>query len=138
MKKNKYFKVTAKCGYVGRKNYVPIAFAVKAINGKEAAKKTKSFPRVKRHHKDVILDVKEITHKEYLIIIEINNNDPYLSTQNIQEQRLIKDFDKRVVKEKEKLNKYDIIKRKERVNYKLKKFKEMNKVLKGEINAYIY
>lgn len=35
----KYFMVIAKCGHVGRKNYIPVKFAVVAESGKEAAKR---------------------------------------------------------------------------------------------------
>ena len=56
-----FYKITAKCGHVGKKNYIPIKFAVCAEDGKEAAKKVRNFARVKDNHKDAILDVKSIS-----------------------------------------------------------------------------
>ena len=49
------YEVCAKCGHVGRYNYVDKIFAVKASSGKEAAAKVRNFPRVKHDHKDAIL-----------------------------------------------------------------------------------
>lgn len=43
----KYFEVQAMCGHVGKGKYIPISFPVIAINGKEAAEKVRSYPRVK-------------------------------------------------------------------------------------------
>ena len=85
----KYFMVIAKCGHVGRKNYIPIKFAVVAESGKDAAKKVRQFPRVKHNHKDAILDVRCITLEEFLEIKEINDKDPYLKCHSKQEQNLI-------------------------------------------------
>ena len=56
----KYYMVIAKCGHVGRKNYIPVKFAVVAESGKEAAKKVRQFPRVKHDHKDAISIVKDV------------------------------------------------------------------------------
>ncbi len=138
MKKTNYFKVTAKCGHVGKRKYVPITFAVVASNKKEAAKRTRKFPRVKRNHKDAILNVKQICYDDYLTIRNINDNDPYLKCRNIQEQRKIENFDSRLEAEQRYLNN-DVTKtRKERVQYKLKIFKELNKLHEREINEYLY
>ena len=81
------YQVVAKCGYVGRDYYVKKSFAVKAADGKEAAKIVRNYPRVKHHHKDAILDVIEISYGEYLSILSRNNEDPYFSCSNVQEQR---------------------------------------------------
>ena len=82
----KCYEVLCKCGHVGRKNYIPIAFPVCANSKKEAAKIARDIPRVKHHHKDAILDVKEITYEEYEILLEHNRNDEYLLCHNIQQQ----------------------------------------------------
>ena len=50
MEQIKYYNVTAKCGHVGRENYIPISFAVKAQSAKEASKRVRNFPRVKHDH----------------------------------------------------------------------------------------
>ncbi len=53
----RYFIVTAKCGHVGRDNYIPIDFAVKAESASKAASYARDLPRVKHDHKDAILSV---------------------------------------------------------------------------------
>ena len=92
----KYFKVITKCGHVGKKNYVPVAFAVEAESGKEAAKIARFLPRVKHDHKDAILDCKEVSYEEYLELREINLNDEYLKCHTKQQQNLI-DISNRLV-----------------------------------------
>ena len=73
-----YLEVVAKCGHVGRTNYIPISFAVCAKDGRDAAKKVRLFPRVKHNHKDAILSVKEISYDTYLEINKRSKEDPYL------------------------------------------------------------
>ena len=124
----KYFKVVAKCGHVGRKHYVPVAFAVEAETGKEAAKLTRFFPRVKHDHKDAILDCKVISYEEYLELNTINSNDEYLKCHSRQEQSLIdlsarleddnhykKDMFRHIPSKEDKL------KRQQRIEYKKKR-----------------
>ena len=119
---NKYFAVVAKCGHVGRKQYVPIKFAVAAESGKEAARIVRKFGRVKHDHKDAILSVEEITKQEYIIIKENNKSDPYLQCKSRHEQNDICDLSDRVVFDshsiKQEHNKQD---RQARVSYKLKR-----------------
>ncbi len=99
-KANKYYAVKAKCGHVGRKYYLPIIFGVKAINAKEAAKIARDIPRVKHHHKDAILDVKEISYKEYVDIRKNNSEDTYLKVSSKQDQNLYcLNIDERLIKE---------------------------------------
>ena len=85
----KYFKVVAKCGHIGRKHYIPVAFAVEAEDGKEAAKLTRFFSRVKHNHKDAILDCKEVSYEEFSELKTINLNDEYLKCHSRQEQKMI-------------------------------------------------
>jgi len=128
----KYFKVVMKCGHVGKKRYVPITFAVKAINGKDAAEKARLFPRVKHSQKYAVLDCERITYEEYVNIYKMNGQDEYLKCKNIQQQNLI-DMSDRILDDPyyfEKLNKIrhiktvdDILKRKERIEYRRKKEK---------------
>ena len=98
----RYFKVEAKCGHVGHGKCIWITFAIAADNGKEAARKVRDFKRVKHDHKDAIGSVKEISFEEFIAIKAANDADPYLHCKNIQEQRKIPDFDKRVVEDKRK------------------------------------
>ncbi len=128
----KYFKVVAKCGHVGRKQYVPVAFAVVAETGKEAAKIARFLPRVKHDHKDAILECKEFSYEEYLELRESNLNDEYLKCHSRQDQSLI-DLSGRLetdihydeVKDKYRHvpSKEDKEKRRQRIEYKKKKEK---------------
>ena len=83
----KMFKVTAKCGHVGKNYYAIKSFPIQASDGRNAAKIARDIPRVKHHHKDAIISVEEITHAEYYLLMQQNNNDPYFSCRNIQDQR---------------------------------------------------
>ena len=94
----KYYKVTAKCGHVGKCNYIPINFAVKAENASDASQVTKGFPRVKKHLRDCIIACSEITKKEYKELLKINRKDPYLNCRCSKDQSSIQDLDKRVMK----------------------------------------
>lgn len=124
-----YYEVIAKCGHVGRKHYVPIKFAVIADDGKEAAKKVRQFSRVKHNHKDAILNVKKISYERYLEIVEVNHNDQYLNCHSKHEQKLINNFEDRLEDDFHNLEiKYDKQARIDRVSYKLKKFKNLEKI----------
>ena len=83
-----YYKVLAKCGHVGRNNYIIKCFYVKANDGEEAAKIVRQKPRVKHHHKDAIRDVIAIELEEYLTGLKIMEADMYLKVQNSSDQRL--------------------------------------------------
>lgn len=85
----KYFKVIAKCGHVGRNNYFRGEFFVGAENKKEAAQKVKTYPRVKKNHKDVILNVEEITNEQYIIGRNATKNNPYFKCKSKYEQNAI-------------------------------------------------
>ena len=124
----KYFKVVAKCGHVGRKHYVPVAFAVEAETGKEAAKLTRFFPRVKHDHKDAILDCKEVSYEEFQELKTINLNDEYLKCHSKQDQSLIDltnrledDNHYREDKFRHIPSNEDRLKRQQRIEYKKKK-----------------
>lgn len=123
-----YYKVICKCGHVGRKNYVPIQFAIIAENGKEAAKIARQLPRVKHNHKDAILKVEKIDLKQFLEIKEINDSDQYLHCHSRKEQNLFCDLLNRLVEDthnqKVEHSEEDRI---HRVAYKLKKYKESTK-----------
>ena len=135
----KYYMVIAKCGHVGKKNYIPIKFAVVAESGKEAAKKVRQFPRVKHNHKDAILDVRCITLEEFLEIKEINDNDPYLKCHSRQEQNLIVNLTERMVTDLHNVKQvFDKQARKDRVAYKLRKFKILEESSKKEDYCYAY
>ncbi len=96
---NKYYKVVAKCGHVGRHKYYEGTFYVFAENGKIAASKTRSFGRVKHDHKDAILSVTEITGQEFETGMNEYKNERYFSCGNIQEQRKFYDEISEKIKE---------------------------------------
>lgn len=62
--KSKFYRVTCKCGHVGKKHFIRIAFPVNADSGEEASEIARRIPRVKHDHKDAILDCREIDLKE--------------------------------------------------------------------------
>lgn len=119
----KYYSVKAKCGHVGRSNYILIDFPIIANSKKEAAQKVKELPRVKRNRKDVILGVDEID-KETYIEMKCINKDLYLTCHSIQEQRMYcPNIYERVFKEERGMKK----EAKKEIDYKLKKQKILNK-----------
>ena len=83
-----YYKVTAKCGHVGKNNFINKDFYVKADSGKDAANKIRWTPRVKHHHKYAIRMVEEITYQEYIIGKKIMQSDKYFQVKNSTEQRI--------------------------------------------------
>ena len=118
----KYYIVSTKCGHVGRKNYITIDFPVKASSSKEASKKVRQFPRVKRHRKDVIENVEEVDREIYNLQKMKNHQDPYLKARSKQEQnRLCKDLELRIKKHHVVEDEDYYIKRQRRVNYLMKK-----------------
>ena len=84
----KFYKVTAKCGHVGRHNYILIEYPVSAFNAKDAAKYARQIPRVKHDHKDAIREVVEISRDEYIELKRKNDEDEYLNCHSKQEQKL--------------------------------------------------
>lgn len=140
METKKYYEVIAKCGHVGRKNYIPVKFAVVAESGKEAAKKVRQFPRVKHNHKDAILNVRCITLEEFLEIKERNNNDSYLKCHSKQEQNLIVNLSERMVDDLHNVKQvFDKQARLDRVAYKIKKTKILEKFSWEDLDyAYAY
>lgn len=83
----KYYEVECKCGHTGSKRfYIPVKFAVAALNGKDAAEKGRMIPRCKHNHKDCVLSVREISYEQFINLNKINKEDPFLNCHSIQEQ----------------------------------------------------
>ena len=138
METKNYYEVIAKCGHVGKKHYVPVKFAVIAKDGKEAAKMVRQFPRVKHDHKDAILNVNKIDYERYLEIVEMNNNDPYLKCHSRQEQNLIDNLEDRLeIDLHNQKVKYDKQTRLNRITYKIKKTKILEK-FSWEDSDFVY
>lgn len=114
----KYYIVTAKCGHVGRGYYIPIDFPVKAESKTEAAKIARNFPRVKHHHKDAILDCREVSFEEYNTARVKNQAYTYLLCHSSSEQRLICDLEDRTIKETKSETQFN---RNDKIVYLLKK-----------------
>lgn len=134
-----YYKVVAKCGHVGRNKYIPQTFAVKAESGEEAASRVRNFPRVKHHKKDAILLVKKINYEEYLLINELNDNNPYFKCKSKQEQNRLCKLDELIVLIEDVVDKKMIkAKRKERVAYIQKKQKLNHRCLMEKMRYVEY
>lgn len=114
----KYYKVTAKCGHVGKGCYIPIDFPVRAESKTEAAKIVRNFPRVKHHHKDAILDCREVSFEEYRAIHEKNQADTYLCCHSSSEQKRICNLEDRIIKEAKSETQFS---RNDKIGYLLKK-----------------
>ena len=134
-----YYEVIAKCGHVGKKYYIPIKFAICTVDGKEAARKVRLFPRVKHNHRYAILSVKKISYDKFLEIIRRNDEDPYLQCHSRHEQnkilnlkeRIYEDPQNKVIKEDKKL-------RRDRISFKLKKAKELLNSYMEDEYEYLY
>ena len=95
----KYFEVEAKCGHVGRNNYILKKIYVCANNGKDAAKIVRNMGRVKHNHKDAIKYVIEINYEQYRIGREQMKNDGYFHVHNKQDQNALCDLEGQVLNE---------------------------------------
>ena len=94
----KYFKVTAKCGHVGKNNYVPINFAVRAETASEASQIAKRFPRVKKQLWDSIIACVQISKKEYKELLKTNREDPYLQCKCARDHSFVLNEAERIVR----------------------------------------
>ena len=74
-----YYEVIAKCGHVGRGYYYEGHFFVYGESKRDAAQKVKTFPRVKKDHNDVILNVYRITEEELVEGKNKQASNPYFS-----------------------------------------------------------
>lgn len=128
----KFFKVTCKCGHVGRQNYIPISFPICALSKKEASEKARYFPRVKHNRKFAIFDCKEINSEEFLVLKNEIENDPYLKCKNIQDQREIINLKSRILHDPEFIDENAKTEKSHRVStikYKRRKLLEISKNL---------
>ena len=85
-----------------------------------------------------ILNVNKIDYEGYLEIVEMNNNDPYLKCHSRQEQNLIDNLEDRLeIDLNNQKAKYDKQARLQRVTYKIKKTKILEK-FSWEDSDYVY
>lgn len=117
-----YYEVETKCGHVGRMNCVWIKYAIVAENAKEASRKALDKGRVKREHPDAIREVRKIDREEFIALRQDNKNDPYLRCTNIQQQRMIVDFDDRVCPDEWNRGKLVMKRKKPDYSYRSRKY----------------
>ena len=127
----RYFKVNAKCGHVGKGNYINIDFAVVASSAKDAAARARFFGRVKHHYKDAINSVSEIGYDEFNELVKKIANDPYITCDNIQEQRRIENFYERI-----NSYEYEDEKKDRCVEYKMKKQKILERTARLHMREF--
>lgn len=137
MNANNYYKVVCKCGHIGKMKYIPIAYAVCADSAKSAETKAKKIGRVKHDAEDAIIHCSKISYEEYLIIKEINDNDPYLGCHSDEEAAQY-DFSERVRDEFHKSDKQHRATRHERILRQLKINKIIENSYRGEIYEYLH
>lgn len=82
----KYFEVIAKGGHVGRDKYYECHFPVCAPNKEIASLYSKNLPRIKKDHKDAILEIIEVTKEEFLSICQKFDINPYFHCNSKHEQ----------------------------------------------------
>ena len=92
-----------KGGHVGKDYFMPMYIPVRALSKKEASDKVRWLPRVKKDHKDVVLNLYKVSKEVFYKQVEINRNDPYYKAQSKQEQNMFDELiQSRVVMETRK------------------------------------
>ena len=126
-----FFEVQAKCGHVGRNNYIVKNFYIRTDSAKRAAKIIRLAPRVKHHQKDAIVKVREIEREEYVQGVIRMQEDPYFNVNNSSDQKrlLIGDIIKEENLEEEMVR---------QVRYKLKKWKIIEDEAKKMVSGVCY
>lgn len=130
-----FYKVTAKCGHVGRNNYIEKDFFVRADSGKDAALIVRRKPRVKHDRKDAILSVVQITHEEFFIGREMMKDDLYFCMKNSREQRLLNFINPDEIKQESQRTCYVKVRDKE---YRLKRLRIMEIQSKQIVEEVFY
>ena len=126
-----FFEVQAKCGHVGRNNYIVKNFYIRTDSAKKAAKIIRQAPRVKHHQKDAIVKVREIEREEYIQGVIRMQEDPYFNVNNSSDQKrlLIGDIITEENLEEEMVR---------QVRYKLKKWKIIEDEAKKMVSGVCY
>ena len=120
----KYFKVIAKCGHVGKRHYIPIAYAVVAKSAHEASQAVMKYRRVKKHMKSAIISCAEISKEDYNTLKEENDNNPYLHCKVNKDEFAIADLEDKVISfEKYRYSEDKYIEKMENKAFKIKKTK---------------
>ena len=112
--------VLAKCGHVGRGNYIEVIFPIYAESAHEAAQIALKRPKVKKHLKNAITNVVEVEYDEYRNQLDEFNDNEYVKSHTKKE---VLEFMDSVLQleSNHKHYKTSFTSRLERVNYLLKK-----------------
>lgn len=130
-----YYQVVAKCGHVGKNNYIEKTFYIRAESGKEAARMVRYAPRVKHHKKDAILCVREISREEFLLGRATFKSDLYFRMTSSHEQRLLNAVKPDEIKREPKRKKYLKTRNAE---YQMKRFKILENQCKQMVMEAFY
>lgn len=86
----KYFEVIAKGGHVGRDKYYECHFPVCAPNKEKASLWSRNLPRVKKDHKDLIQEIKEVTKEEFIVLCKEYDTNPYFhcNSKHVQNENM--------------------------------------------------
>jgi len=124
----KYYLVTAKCGHVGNGKYLEINFPIYAESKSDAAQKCLKRGKVKKHLKNAISFVQEISFEEFQEeLIQFRNNG-FVKAHTKNE--VIEYLDDVQELEHKRSWKKSFTDRKERILYMMKK----NKIMEPTIN----
>lgn len=122
-----HFKVSAKCGHVGKSYYYRGLFYVQAEDGKNAASIVRDTARVKHHHKHAILSVEKITFAEYTEGQQVQKNNPYFNCHNKQEQNFFYDISSNDIYPEIKKERKDNADRKSKLEKQHRFYRKMDK-----------
>lgn len=129
MMKN-FYLVSAKCGHVGRGKYYEVNFPVYADDKCAAAQYVLKRSKVKKHLKNAISNVCDISYKEYLQCLEDEKYVKFISA-HTKKELLEYRSEARPLTDSKCEYKRSFKTREERVLYTLKK----NKILESFYNA---
>ncbi len=115
-----YYLVYAKCGHVGKGNYLEIAFPVYAKTAHDAAQLVLKKPKVKKHLKNAITSVEEIDCEKYFDELEAFKNNDYIKAHS-KRDLVYCELDINHLESNFKRYKTSFASRIERVNYILRK-----------------
>lgn len=119
-----FYLVTAKCGHVGKGKYYEVDFPVYANDRCEAAQYVLKRSKVKKHLKNAISNVCDISQDEYLQYLEDEKYIKFISAHTKKELLEYRNDAKTLVNSKSEYKK-SFNTRAERVLYTLKKQKLM-------------
>ena len=124
----KYYLVIAKCGHVGKGKYVEVEFPVYAVDKHSASQMCLKLGKVKKHLKNAISNIYEISYEEYLTKLEDYNDNKFVRAHTKKEIVDYIDSAHRLESDK-KGYKHSFKSRNERVLYLLKRNKIMEELI---------